>query len=68
MDICPSMKYIYTMHMHIQDGYFPLYVASDEGDDEIVEMLLQARAKVDLQTKVENCVHPKLVASVSHLC
>ena len=40
--------------MHTQDGIFPLYVASDKGHDEIVEMLLQAGARVDLQTKVED--------------
>ena len=45
-------------HMHIcvytQEGYFPLHNASAEGYDGIVEMLLQAGATVDLQTKVED--------------
>ena len=57
--------YIYarnTMHTYIhitmstQDGFFPLYVASQEGHDRVVEILLQAEATVDLQRKVENCV------------
>ena len=38
--------------MCIQDGFFPLYAASQEGHDSIVEKLLQAGATVDLQTKV----------------
>lgn len=37
-----------------QDGYSPLYCASQEGHDNIVEMLLQAGAKVDLWTEVNN--------------
>ena len=41
--------------MCTQDGFFPLFVASQEGHVRIVEMLLQARATVDLQNKVENC-------------
>ena len=41
--------------MCMQDGYFPLYVASQEGHDRIVEMLLQAEATVDLQNKVVIC-------------
>ena len=38
----------------IQDGFFPLSDASQEGYDEIVQMLLQAGARVDLQNKVED--------------
>ena len=44
-------------HTHTQDGLFPLYVASQEGHDRIVEMLLQAGATVDLQNKVEDCYY-----------
>ena len=44
-------------HTHTQDGFFPLYLASQEGYDGIVEMLLQAGATVDLQTKVEDCYY-----------
>ena len=43
--------------MCTQDGFSPLYTASQEGHDRIVEMLLQAGATVDLQTKVENCYY-----------
>ena len=39
--------------MCTQDGFCPLYVASQEGHDTIVEVLLQTRATVDLQTKVK---------------
>ena len=39
-------------HMHAQNGFCSLYFASQKGYDRIVYMLLQARAAVDLQTKV----------------
>jgi len=35
-----------------KDGHFPLYNASQEGYIGIVDMLIKAGAKVDLQTKV----------------
>ena len=56
--------------MCIQDGSFALYVASQEGHDRIVEMLLQAGATVDLQDKVENCliVYLSLVVCSSFHC
>ena len=38
----------------IQDGFFPLSNASQEGYDEIVQLLLQAGATVDLLNKVKN--------------
>ena len=44
----------YVYHTHTQDGYSPLYCASQEGHDEVVEMLLHASAKVDLWTEVNN--------------
>ena len=40
--------------MCTQDGVCPLHIASQEGHDRVVEMLLQAGATVDLQNKVEN--------------
>ena len=36
----------------MQDGFFPLSNASQEGHDRVVEKLLQAGATVDLQNKV----------------
>ena len=45
------------LHTHTQDGFFPLFDASQEGHDGIVEMLLQAGATVDLQNKVEDCYY-----------
>ena len=42
--------------MCMQDGASSLHIASQEGHDRVVEMLLQAGATVDLQDKVENCV------------
>ena len=43
--------YMYTQP-HMQEGFFPLISASQEGHDRIVEKLLQAGATVDLQNKV----------------
>ena len=40
--------------MCTQSGSSPLYYASQEGHDRIVEKLLQAGATVDLQDEVEN--------------
>ena len=48
-------------HTHTKDGASPLYLASQEGHDGIVEMLLQAGATVDLQTKVEDCYYDSTV-------
>ena len=46
--------YIHTT-MSTQDGFFSLFIASQEGHDRVVEKLLQAGATVDLHNKVENC-------------
>ena len=54
--------------MCIQDRHCPLYIASQKGHDKTVEILLQAGATVDLQSKVdsyyslllENGVHSNL--------
>ena len=54
--------------MCMQDGNCPLHIASQEGHDKTVEILLQAGATVDLQHKVdsyylllwENGVHSNL--------
>ena len=55
-------------HMHIcvytQEGFSPLHNTSAEGYDGIVEMLLQAGATVDLQTKVKDC---DLTLLISHV-
>ena len=62
--------HLHTQHhthttMCIQNGFFPLYIASQNGHDRVVEMLLQAKATVDLQNKVENC-HLSLVVCHVH--
>ena len=38
--------------MHLQDGQTTLYVASDNGHDQVVELLLGRGADVNHQTKV----------------
>ena len=52
------------MHTQTQNGYSPLTGASAKGYDGIVEMLLQAGATVDLQTKVEDCFNFVLLSLV----
>ena len=63
-----TIHHVYVTHKHacifthttphttmcIQDGGCPLYIASQEGHDKTVEILLQAGATVDLQIKVES--------------
>ena len=54
-----SMYNLHTQHhthttMCIQDGVCPLHLASQEGRDKTVEILLQAGATVDLQDKVDS--------------
>ena len=44
-------------HTCTQKGGSLLFLASQEGQDEIVEMLLQAGATVDLQRKVKDCCY-----------
>ena len=41
--------------MCVQNGVCPLHIASQEGHDKTVEILLQAGATVDLQVKVCIC-------------
>ena len=43
---------VVAFSIYIQEGYTPLLNASQEGYDRIAEILLQAGASVDLQTKV----------------
>ena len=50
--------------MCTQDGFSPLFAASQKGHDRIVEILLQAGATVDLQNKVKNW----LFVHLSFLC
>ena len=50
----PASTYGHT-HVHTQGQSSPLQIASGKGHGRIVEILLQARATVDLQNKVENC-------------
>ena len=51
------MNYVYIVLYHsLQDGYTPLIAASQEGHKDIVEVLLNHGAKVDLPNKVSVCV------------
>ena len=36
----------------IQEGVSPLYIASEEGHDDVVQLLLDGGARIDLPTKV----------------
>ena len=41
----------------IQDGWTALAVAASEGYEQVVDLLLKAGAKPDIQDKVIECVH-----------
>ena len=42
--------------LHVQDGATPLYAASQEGQCEVVRMLLEAKADVNMKDNVsESC-------------
>ena len=43
---------ILLVHIHYQDGFTPLHHASMNGRNDIVEMLLQYGASIDLKNKV----------------
>ena len=66
--ICTHMDIHAHMCIHIQtqNGFSPLTGASQEGYDGIVEMLLQAGATVNLQSKVEDCYYDSTL-SIYHL-
>ena len=51
------MNYVYIVLLHsLQDGYTPLIIASQEGHTDVVEVLLNHGAEVDLPQKVSVCV------------
>ena len=51
------MNYVYIVLYHLlQDGTTPLFLASQEGHKDIVEVLLNHGAEVDLPNKVSVCV------------
>ena len=47
------MQDIYTTHIS-QDGCTALYLAAQEGHEDVVELLLEAKADPKLRTKVIN--------------
>ena len=44
---------ICTLYIHIQNGYSPLYVASQEGHTDVVDILLRKGADVNQTTTNE---------------
>ena len=51
------MNYVYiVLHHSLQDGTTPLILASLKGHKDIVEVLLNHGAEVDLPNKVSVCV------------
>ena len=52
MVICAAISCGYYHHSTIQNGWTALQQASSEGHQKVVELLLRAGAKPDLQDKV----------------
>ena len=52
IDIYYHLNLKLPLHTHAQDGFFPLYIASQKGFNVIVKMLLWAGATVDMQDEV----------------
>ena len=51
------MNYVYiVLHHSLQDGVTPLIAASHEGHKDIVDVLLNHGAEVDLPNKVSVCI------------
>ena len=51
------MNYVYiVLHLSLQNGNTPLIAASQKGHKDIVEVLLNHGAEVDLPNKVSVCV------------
>ena len=50
--------------LSIQDGFTPLLMASQEGHTTVVKLLLEAKAKPDLQNKVMFAIIAFLICSV----
>ena len=51
------MNYVYIVSYHsLQNGFTPLILASHKGHKDIVEVLLNHGAEVDLPNKVSVCV------------
>ena len=55
------------LHHSLQDGVTPLNVASQEGHKDIVEVLLNHGAEVDLPDKVSVCVSYHYISGSSTL-
>ena len=59
---------ICTLYIHIQDGYSPLCVASQEGHTDVVDILLRKGADVNQTTTNEVCATINLCVSQFLLC
>ena len=46
-----------TLTLIVQDGYTALHAACDHGHDQIVELLITAKAALDLKTNVSLVVY-----------
>ena len=54
---CIGNPILLLITLTLQDGQTALYVASWNGHDEVVKILLKAKADLNLQRNVSNCTY-----------
>ncbi len=65
--VCVHLHAHYFSLDSVQDGTTPLYVAAKNGHLMVVELLIVAKAQVDIQDEVKfNCLY--LLRSINCLC
>ena len=57
--------YIYSLHVNIQSGFTPLHAASRMGHSDVVKILIQNGADINLASEVEIIITGSLIEDKS---